>query len=131
MLGLVCAALATAIFGLAENVWVLALSRFLQGLSAAVVWSVGFALLVDTVGQRDLGQWLGYMMGSVNIGIVLAPFIGGIVYARLGYAALFVVMLALIAVDVVLRLFMIEKKVAEQWLVETKRPFISDYDTLV
>lgn len=105
-------ALATAIFGLAKSVYVLALSRFLQGLSAAIVWTVGLALLVDTVGQEDVGQWMGYVLTSVNAGILVAPLAGGLLYDSLGYLSLFVVMVGLIAVDIFLRLIMMEKKTA-------------------
>lgn len=107
--------MATAIFGLARNVWVLALSRFLQGLSAATVWTVGFALLVDTVGQEEVGQSIGYVLTSVNVGILTAPLFGGLLYDKLGYLSLFVVMLGLILFDIALRLIMIEKKKAWKW----------------
>ena len=108
-------ALATAIFGLAKSVYVLALSRFLQGLSAAIVWTVGLALLVDTVGQQDVGQWMGYVLTSVNAGILVAPLAGGLLYDSLGYLSLFVVMVGLIAVDILLRLVMMERKPTVKW----------------
>lgn len=112
LLGFFSNAAATAVLYLAQNVWILALSRFLQGLSAAVVYTVGFALLADTVGSADIGQWMGYVISSLNIGMLISPTIGGIMYAGFGYASLFIVMFILIAIDIVMRLFMIEKKVA-------------------
>lgn len=112
LLGFFSNAAATAVLYVAQNVWILALSRFLQGLSAAVVYTVGFALLADTVGSKDIGQWMGYVISSLNIGMLISPTIGGIMYAGLGYASLFVVMFILIAIDIIMRLFMIEKKVA-------------------
>ncbi|KAF7960017.1 hypothetical protein EAE96_001617 [Botrytis aclada] len=112
LLGFFSNAAATAVLYIAQNVWILALSRFLQGLSAAVVYTVGFALLADTVGSKDIGQWMGYVISSLNIGMLISPTIGGIMYAGLGYGSLFIVMFILIAIDIVMRLFMIEKKVA-------------------
>lgn len=112
LLGFFSNAAATAVLYVAQNIWILALSRFLQGLSAAVVYTVGFALLADTVGSKDIGQWMGYVISSLNIGMLISPTIGGIMYAGLGYASLFVVMFILIAIDIIMRLFMIEKKVA-------------------
>lgn len=47
----------------------LVLSRFLQGLSAAVVYTVGFALVADTVGQESIGQWMGFVISSLNVGM--------------------------------------------------------------
>ncbi|TGO26672.1 hypothetical protein BPAE_0055g00440 [Botrytis paeoniae] len=112
LMGFFSNAAATAVLYFAQNVWILALSRFLQGLSAAVVYTVGFALLADTVGSKDIGQWMGYVISSLNIGMLISPTIGGIMYAKLGYGSLFIVMFILIAIDIVMRLFMIEKKVA-------------------
>ncbi|ESZ98618.1 hypothetical protein SBOR_0988 [Sclerotinia borealis F-4128] len=112
LLGFFSNAAATAVLYAAQNVWILALSRFLQGLSAAVVYTVGFALLADTVGPKDIGQWMGYVISSLNIGMLISPTIGGIMYAKIGYASLFIVMFILIAIDIIMRLFMIEKKVA-------------------
>ncbi|QSZ34534.1 hypothetical protein DSL72_006128 [Monilinia vaccinii-corymbosi] len=112
LLGFFSNAAATAVLYIAQSVWILALSRFLQGLSAAVVYTVGFALLADTVGSKDIGQWMGYVISSLNIGMLISPTIGGIMYAQFGYASLFIVMFTLIAIDIVMRLFMIEKKVA-------------------
>ena len=115
LLGLCINAVATAIFGLAKSVYVLALSRFLQGLSAAIVWTVGLALLVDTVDQEDIGQWMGYVLTSVNAGILVAPLAGGLLYESLGYPSVFIVMVGLITVDILLRLIMVEKKSAVRW----------------
>ncbi|TGO64722.1 hypothetical protein BCON_0006g00670 [Botryotinia convoluta] len=83
LLGFFSNAAATAVLYFAQNVWILALSRFLQGLSAAVVYKVGFALLADTVGSKDIGQWMGYVISSLNIGMLISPTIGGIIAARL------------------------------------------------
>ncbi|PQE22807.1 hypothetical protein CJF30_00008403 [Rutstroemia sp. NJR-2017a BBW] len=112
LLGFFSNAAATALLYVAPNVWLLSLSRFLQGLSAAVVYTVGFALLADTVGTKDIGQWMGYVISSLNVGMLIAPTIGGIMYARCDYASLFAVMFVLIAVDILLLLVMVEKKVA-------------------
>jgi len=51
-------AASTALLGASESVWVLLISRILQGFSAAIVWTVGLALTVDTVGKDELAQWV-------------------------------------------------------------------------
>lgn len=45
---------ATVLLNLGPNVGVLILGRVLQGISAAVVWTVGLALLADTVDQSEI-----------------------------------------------------------------------------
>lgn len=109
------------------------MSRFLQGLSAAIVYTVGFALLVDTVGSKEIGQWMGYVIACLNVGMALSPSIGGLLYARAGYLSIFMAIFGLIALDILMRLVMVEKKVAIKWLeplhFEPPRP-TGDYGTL-
>ena len=59
LLGLVALLAATVLFGLGRSLWVLVLARVLQGVSAAVVWTVGLALVIDTVGTEKLGTTIG------------------------------------------------------------------------
>lgn len=115
LLGLFALAGSTLLLCLGTTIWMLVLGRLLQGLSAAVVWSVGLALLVDTMG-KDVGQAMGYVNIAIAIGLLISPVIGGAVYAGAGYYAVYYVAFALICCDIALRLVLIEKKVAQQWL---------------
>ncbi|KAK3944954.1 major facilitator superfamily domain-containing protein [Diplogelasinospora grovesii] len=99
------------------NMTLLILGRLLQGLSAAIVWSVGLALLVDTIG-KDIGYAMGWVSIAMSVGLLISPVIGGAVYAAAGYYAVYFVAFAVVAVDIVLRMVLIEKKVARQWLPE-------------
>jgi len=38
-------------------------SQALQGLSSAILYTVGLAVLVDTVPARKVGRWMGIVMG--------------------------------------------------------------------
>ncbi|KAK1824039.1 hypothetical protein LTR12_001572 [Friedmanniomyces endolithicus] len=121
-LPLLCGLLAlggcTVMLCIGSSIAVLAAGRVLQGFSAAVVWVVGLALLVDTVGPEAVGQVMGYVGLSMSLAILLAPLLGGVVFAAAGYYAVFAMAFGLIVVDVVLRVFMVEKKVAARWLPE-------------
>ncbi|KAH7351105.1 MFS transporter-like protein [Rhexocercosporidium sp. MPI-PUGE-AT-0058] len=116
LIGLLALLGATIMLCLARTVALLIVGRILQGLSAAIVWTVGKALLVDTIGQKDIGQILGYVSISMSVGILLAPLLGGIVYERAGYYPVFYMAFGLIALDILLRMVLIEKKIAQQWL---------------
>jgi MFS family permease len=94
----------------------LLVGRFMQGLSAAVVWTVGLALLSDTIEKENIGQAMGYIAAATSIGSLFGPLLGGIVYEAAGYYAVFSMGFAIIGLDVFLRLFMVEKSVANQWL---------------
>ncbi|WPH04824.1 Hypothetical protein R9X50_00772100 [Acrodontium crateriforme] len=116
VLGLVAQGGATAMLCVGNSIAVLAAGRVLQGVSAAVVWVVGLALIVDTVGGEGVGQAMGYVSLSMSLAILLAPLLGGIVYASAGYYAVFAMAFGLIGLDIIMRLVMIEKKVAVKWL---------------
>lgn len=50
---------ATILLAVGQNVPVLVVARVLQGTSAAVVWTVGLAMILDTVGPENLGKTIG------------------------------------------------------------------------
>lgn len=114
--GLLILAAATILFGLAKASWALLISRLCQGLSAAITYTVGLALLVDTVGRDNIGQWMGTALSSSSFGLIVSPLLGGIVYAKAGYMAVFGMAMGLIMFDIVLRLMMIEKKTAAKYI---------------
>lgn len=59
LLGLTALLGATALLFLGRTVEVLLLARILQGMSSAVVWSIGLALIIETVGAENLGKTIG------------------------------------------------------------------------
>lgn len=106
----------TIMLMLARNVALMIAGRILQGFSGAIVWTVGIALLVDTVGEKEIGEVLGWIALSMSLGILLAPLVGGVLYEKSGYYAVYYVAFGLIALDILLRLVLVEKKIARQWL---------------
>jgi MFS family permease len=116
LIGLVILGGATVMLCIGTSITILVMGRLLQGLSAAVVWTTGLALLVDTVGEEDVGRTMGIVSMAYSVGILIGPLLGGVVYASSGYYAVFYMAFGLIAVDVVLRISFVEKKVAARWL---------------
>ncbi|KAH7138537.1 MFS transporter-like protein [Dendryphion nanum] len=111
----------TVLLNLGSRIGVWVVARILQGASAAVVWVVGLALLADTVPQESLAQAMGYVSMGMSLGILIAPMLGGVVFDRAGYNAVFGMCYALIGIDIVLRLLLVEKKVARRWASEVER----------
>ncbi|RYE94362.1 MAG: MFS transporter, partial [Oxalobacteraceae bacterium] len=89
LLGLFALVGSTLIFTLGRSFSLLVVARVLQGISAAVVWTVGLALLVDTVGMDRLGVAMGVVSIFMSVGIALGPVLGGIIYEVGGYYAPF------------------------------------------
>jgi MFS family permease len=78
-------------------------------------WVIGLALLADTVPQEQLAQAMGYVSLGMSLGILIAPLLGGVVFDNAGYDAVFGMGYGLIGLDIVLRLLLVEKKVAARW----------------
>ncbi|THC94886.1 hypothetical protein EYZ11_005648 [Aspergillus tanneri] len=93
--------------------------RILLGISGAVLWTVGLALVVGTVSKDEIGKCLGYVFMIINMAVLVAPLLGGVVYAAAGFYAVYSMSFGLVAVDVVLRLALIDKKKkTRKWLSE-------------
>ncbi|PSR89040.1 major facilitator superfamily domain-containing protein, partial [Coniella lustricola] len=117
LLGLLALAGSTLLLCLGKTAALFVVGRLLQGFSAAIVWSVGLALLADTFGDK-IGVAMGYSSIAMSLGLLVAPAIGGVVFDKLGYYAVFYIAFGCIFLDILLRLAMIEKKVARQWTSE-------------
>ncbi|KAF2853652.1 MFS transporter-like protein [Plenodomus tracheiphilus IPT5] len=115
LLGLLALLGSTALLNIGNSTGILVAGRVLQGASAAVVWVVGLALLADTVPQERLATATGWLSLGMSLGLLLSPLLGGVVYDHAGYHAVFGMAYALIGVDIILRLLLVEKKVAARW----------------
>ena len=59
LFGLTALMLATFLLFIGESIPVLMLARALQGVSASLVWTIGLALCLETVGPKNLGKTIG------------------------------------------------------------------------
>lgn len=96
----------------------LVLARTIQGMSAGVVWTVGFVLVRDTVGNDKLGVSMGTVFSFMGLGGMIAPPIGGVVYDKLGNNAVFYLSFGVLGLDILMRALMIERKTAEKYGVD-------------
>ncbi len=61
---------------------------------------------------------MGYVAMSMSVSVLVGPLLGGVVYDKAGYYAVFTMAFGLIGVDIVLRVLLVEKKIARQWDME-------------
>ncbi|KAK8038038.1 hypothetical protein PG994_014805 [Apiospora phragmitis] len=106
---------ATILLAVGQSIGVLVIARALQGMSASVVWTIGLAMIRDTVGPQNLGKAIGTIFSFISIGPLVAPVVGGILYDEIGYAGVFGVGSALLGVDFIMRLLVLEKKIAAKY----------------
>ena len=118
----------TIMFALASHPYLLAVARSLQGASAGTVFTVGLSLLVGGIDRDEVGGWIGLVFTGMTAGLTFAPMLGGLIYAKAGYYAVFGVALVAIAIPFILCLLYVDPKCGRQSkMCETSE---NDYGTL-
>ncbi len=77
MIGLFASALAYLVFGLANALWLLFLSRVVQGAGGGTT-GVAQAYVSDTVPREDRARALGWLSAGTSAGIMIGPAIGAL-----------------------------------------------------
>ena len=118
--GLVFLALTTLAFAVGRTLPVLVIARTLQGLSSAIVFGVGFAILYEVVGKERMGTVSGWTGLAVSLGTLVGPVAGGLLYEYAGYFQVFLPAFGLLIVDIMMRLmYLPSEKKKVQLAVET------------
>ena len=113
--GLAALLAATILLAFGQSMAVLVTARILQGISGAVVWTVGLAMVLDTVGPGQLGTVIGSIFSFISVGSLMAPVLGGVLYDKTGFAGVFGVGAGVLGIDFVMRLLVVEKKTAKKY----------------
>lgn len=124
--GLLALAGATLLLCLGRSTTAMLIGRILQGASAAVVWTVGLALMADTVRPTEIGQMVAWVSLSLTLAELAGPLLGGIVFNKGGYFPVFYMSFGMIIIDIILRAMLVEKKIAKQWLFTEEPPPVND-----
>jgi MFS family permease len=109
--GLLAEAVAFVIFGYANAVWLLFLSRLIQGAGGGTT-GVTQAYVTDTVTPANRARALGWLSAATNLGVMLGPVIGSLTF-HMGHEAP-----GLIAAS----LCLINAGFAWKWLPESRPP---------
>jgi len=76
LVGLGAAALAYVVFAYADSLWMLLVSRLVQGAGGGTVGVVQ-AYVADSTEPRDRAKSLGWLSAATNAGVAIGPVIGG------------------------------------------------------
>jgi len=98
LIGLSASAVAYVVFGLASSVWLLFLSRLVQGAGGGTT-GVAQAYVADTVEPADRARALGWLSAATSAGVMVGPAIGSFA-AHYGQAAPGMVAAALCLINV-------------------------------
>ena len=85
LIGLGASAAAFVVFGLATTIWMLFLSRLVQGIGGGIT-GVAQAYIGDAIEPKQRAKALGWLSASTSAGVMLGPAIGSL-SVGLGYAA--------------------------------------------
>ena len=110
LIGLTASAIAYVVFGLATSVWLLFLSRLVQGAGGGTT-GVAQAYVADTVQPGDRARALGWLSAATSAGVMVGPAIGSVA-AHFGQAAPGLVAATLCLVNVIF---------AWRWLPESRK----------
>lgn len=109
LVGLVASAVAFLIFGFATSLWMLFLSRFVQGAGGGTT-GVAQAYVADSVRPADRARALGWLSSASQAGVIVGPMIG-LVAVKLGTQAPGLIAAGLCAINIYF---------AWRWLPESK-----------
>jgi multidrug resistance protein len=98
LIGLTASAIAYVVFGFAESLWLLFVSRLVQGAGGGTT-GVAQAYVADTMAPRERAKALGWLSAATSAGVAFGPVIGSFA-AHLGRAAPGLVAAALCLVNV-------------------------------
>jgi EmrB/QacA subfamily drug resistance transporter len=112
--------IASALCGAAQNTLMLQLSRALQGVGGAIMFSVSLALLADAFRGRDRGVAFGIWGAITGLAVAIGPLLGGILTSGLSWRWIFFVNLPFGVVAIVLTVL----RVAESKERNARRPDI-------
>jgi multidrug resistance protein len=110
LIGLSASALAYIVFGLADSVWLLYLSRIVQGAGGGTT-GVAQAYVADTVAPGDRARALGWLSAATSAGVMVGPAIGSSA-AHFGQAAPGLIAACLCIINVIF---------AWKWLPESRK----------
>ncbi len=89
LLGTVAVILSSTFTALALNTPMLLLGRFLQGVSAAMLYATQMAIVSSVFPVAQRGRAIGLVVATVYVGLAAGPLIGGVVTDLLGWRANF------------------------------------------
>ncbi len=113
LIGTVAMALSSAFTGMAINSAMLIGGRFLQGVSAAMLYATHLAIVASAFPPNQRGRAIGIVISTVYVGLMAGPVLGGIVTDQFGWRANFFlhIPLSLVVLAVGLsRLFLADRR---------------------
>jgi EmrB/QacA subfamily drug resistance transporter len=118
VVGLAIFSLASLLCGVAGSTLILQLSRGLQGIGGAIMFSVSLALLADAFRGKDRGTAFGIWGAITGLAVAIGPLLGGVLTSGLSWRWIFFVNLPIGVIAIAITIL----KVADSRLEQARRP---------
>ncbi|KAF7171149.1 hypothetical protein CNMCM5623_003578 [Aspergillus felis] len=125
---LVAALLGSAYLALATSVVHIFIGRFIQAIASSFMWVVGYATIADSVDSKRLGMIYGIISVAAAVGLSAGPMVSGVLFKLGGYWTAWTSAFAILLVDIVLRLLMLENSRKKRGLIAEKQSDSSPAD---
>ena len=89
-------------------VYSLCFSKVFQGAGATLLWIAAMATITDNVGSANMGKIMGIIGPIISTGAFFGPVISGLLFSAVGYWRAWIVPVAMISLDLTLRLAMVD-----------------------
>lgn len=89
--GLALFTCASLLCGLAPGVGWLIGFRAIQGVGAVMTQALGAAIIAEIVPHNELGKAMGYVGGTVSLGLSAGPSLGGLLIGLVGWRSIFLI----------------------------------------
>ncbi|MDD9150233.1 MFS transporter [Sporolactobacillus sp. CQH2019] len=88
-IGLAAFTIGSLICGLSPSIVILSLSRFVQGIGAAIIMALSFAIAQDACDKKTAVKAMTILTAMVSLGFAIGPTIGGTLIDLFGWRAIF------------------------------------------
>lgn len=107
---------AMSLFAVADSIGWFVASKVLQGAATSMTTVAGLEIVTDAVDKHQLGEMFGTIGTAMALGSLMGAPIGGAIFKYGGFSATCGMFFGLITIDMGLRLFLVEKRVAARWI---------------
>lgn len=90
------------------------MGRLVLAIASSIMWVVGFATVADVVPLQHTAKTYAVISMAVSLGTSTGPMLSGILFQLAGYWVAWASAFAIIGVDIIFRLLMVEKNHLER-----------------
>lgn len=119
LLGTAAVILSSIFAALSVNTAMLISARFLQGVSAAMLYATQMAIVSSVFPPQRRGRMVGLVVSAIYLGLAAGPLLGGYVIDTLGWRYSFLLHLPLAVIVLLIGIFWVKR----DWAVDTPQAF--------